>query len=100
MRGSSINYVSSLCSTVVHFAGLLSWKKRFNQILRRGVPFPSHVCPHKFLLYLPQCDGVNNSEAQAGRPFELPSWNTGQGNRGSVLGAVFSFPLCGAFDDC
>lgn len=44
-------------------------------------------------------EGVNSSEAQAGRPFELPSWNTGLGNGDSVLGAVFSFPLCGAFDD-
>lgn len=51
MRESHINYVSSLCSTVVNFAGLLNWKERFNQILRRGVPFPSHVCPRKFLLY-------------------------------------------------
>lgn len=37
-------------------------------------------------------EGVNSSEVQVGRPFELPSWNIGQGNGDSVLGAVFSFP--------
>lgn len=41
---------------------------------------------------------MNSTGAQAGRAFELPHGTQGQENQGPVLGAVFAFPLFGAFD--
>lgn len=99
MHESSINYVSSLCSLFI-LLDFSTGRKGLIRFWEEGFLSLPMCVPINSFSILPQCDGVNNSEAQAGRPFELPSWNTGQGNRGSVLGAVFSFPLRGAFDDC
>lgn len=85
----------------VNFTGVLNWKKSFSQILRRGLPFPSHMRPHK--LPLLSCLSVMELTAQQPRragPLNGLHGTQGQKNRGSALGAVFLCPFRGTSDDC
>lgn len=91
---------AAFATHAVNLTGVLNWKKSFSQILRRGVPFPSHMRPHKFPFYSASVwwSEQHSSAGRQGLWTAFMEHKEGKIGR-SALGAVFSFPLCGTFDD-